>query len=196
MVETVGVGQNEADTSQIVDTTIVVTVPESGDYVQLMKAGLMETADVVVVNKADHAGADQMIAQLASMLCESRTEHAWWRVHVVATQAANGQGVDELYWHVRGHLDALERSGELARRRSQQRMKELGCILEESLLCAVKEAMEEDDGFNPCLEKVAQGELDPYAAAAEVLGSPGLLQRCLQRAGKCRDMGAQSLRED
>src|SRR5205809_795558 len=114
--ETVGVGQTELDIMKIADTTVVVLVPESGDAIQTMKAGLMEVADVFVVNKADRAGAPALMAELkfAAHLHASSTasrRDVEWETPVLSLQAQHGVGVPELLTDVRRHRAALEASG-------------------------------------------------------------------------------------
>jgi LAO/AO transport system kinase len=127
LIETVGVGQTELDIMKIADTTVVVLVPESGDAIQTMKAGLMEAADIFVVNKADRAGAPALMAELkfAAHLHDSSAtsrKDVDWRIPVLALQAQAGVGVPELLAEVRRHRAALEASGAfVARRRERAR---------------------------------------------------------------------------
>jgi LAO/AO transport system kinase len=108
-VETVGVGQSEVEIAGLADTTIIVFVPQAGDEVQTMKAGLMEIADIFVVNKSDHPDSEQFaksLAVLAASKASSSTDRNTWQIPVVKTIATNGQGVDELLAHIVKHLES------------------------------------------------------------------------------------------
>ena len=126
LMETVGVGQSELDIAGAADTTVVVLVPESGDSIQAMKAGLMEIADFFVLNKADRAGADQAVLSI-QMILHFRSAGAW-TAEVVKAVANEGTGIPEIAATVARHRDFLERSGGLAarrRRRLEGRIREL-----------------------------------------------------------------------
>ena len=180
-IETVGVGQTEIDIMEASDTTVVVLVPEAGDTIQTMKAGLMEIADVFVVNKADRPGADYLVAEIQGMLHQNQKQ-SWWQVPVVATQAANDVGTEELFEHIERHRQALEESGYLAAKRAQQRRKDLLRNIEHSITKLVMEQVEIDEQLATYLERVAKGEIDPYSAAKEILSSQSLLENWLRKA--------------
>ncbi len=110
LVETVGVGQTELDIVETTDTTVVLLVPEAGDAIQTLKAGLMEIADIFVVNKADREGADRLMAELR-MMREIQLVSGGWDVPIVATQAHRGVGVEALYDMIDAHRRFLEASG-------------------------------------------------------------------------------------
>jgi len=179
-VETVGVGQGEIDVMEAVDTTIVVLVPEAGDSIQTMKAGLMEIADVFVVNKADRPGADYLVAELEGMVHQS-PKQSWWQVPVMATQAVNDVGTEELYQYIERHRQALEESGNLALKRSKQRRTDLLRIIEHRITKQVLEQVERDDQLALYLERVEKGEIDPFSAAQEILSSRTLLDNWLRQ---------------
>ncbi len=179
-VETVGVGQGEIDVMEAVDTTIVVLVPEAGDSIQTMKAGLMEIADVFVVNKADRPGADYLVAELEGMVHQS-PKQSWWQVPVMATQAVNDVGTEELYQYIERHRQALEESGNLALKRSKQRRTDLLRTIEHRITKQVLEQVERDDQLALYLEKVEKGEIDPFSAAQEILSSRTLLDNWLRQ---------------
>ena len=179
-VETVGVGQGEIDVMEAVDTTIVVLVPEAGDSIQTMKAGLMEIADVFVVNKADRPGADYLVAELEGMVHQS-PKQSWWQVPVMATQAVNDVGTEELYQYIERHRQALEESGNLALKRSKQRRTDLLRTIEHRITKQVLEQVERDDQLALYLERVEKGEIDPFSAAQEILSSRTLLDNWLRQ---------------
>jgi LAO/AO transport system kinase len=168
IVETVGVGQTELDIVDTVDTTIVVLVPEAGDTIQTMKAGLMEIGDIFVINKADREGAIRLLAELEARLPLSAKE-SQWQAPVLATQAVNDIGVAELYHEIERHRGHLEATGQLSQRRRQQRKEELLHIIEQRIREPLLHVMERDELLMRALEKVERGELDPYSAAAEIL---------------------------
>jgi LAO/AO transport system kinase len=173
LIETVGVGQTELDIMKLADTTLVTLVPESGDAVQTMKAGLMEAADVFVVNKADRAGAPALMAELKFAAHLKYTGPAGrrdidWETPVLSTEAANDVGVAELLEAIRRHRTLLERSGALQARRSERRRAELRRLLVEALSEAVERRLASAE-LGPTMEQVANGSVDPYSAAATIL---------------------------
>lgn len=171
LIETVGVGQTELEVGRIADTTVVVLVPESGDGVQTMKAGLLEVADVFAVNKADRDGAQALVAELRFMVHLRRRagEEPEWEPPVVATTATSGAGVEELLRAVQAHRGALEASGELARRRQARRGRELRELMVTELRREVERALADGGPLAPLLDAVESGRLDAYTAIARIL---------------------------
>ena len=169
IIETVGVGQTELDVMRLADTTIVVLVPEAGDTVQTMKAGLLEIADVFVVNKADRDGANRIKTELELMLqLRPSTD---WEVPVLLTQADQDKGVPELLStlmrhrdHVRGTQTAGGERGEAGRRA------EFLEILQEEVGRRLEEAVK-GGSFGELLRQLKQGEIDPYQAALRAVES-------------------------
>lgn len=163
VVETVGVGQSELEIIRVADTVVVVLVPESGDTVQAMKAGLLEIGDVFVVNKADRPGADRLETELRAMLEQRPVQE--WRVPVLRTIASQGEGVERLCEAIRDHGRFLDH----ARRRGSRRdaraefLEALRQEIEQRLLDAVRNGRL--DGF---LRRIDSGELDPYEAARDL----------------------------
>jgi LAO/AO transport system kinase len=166
LIETVGVGQSELDVASSADTTVVVVVPESGDAVQAMKAGLMEIADVLVVNKADREGADLMGKELRVTL-ELKPGDGW-RPPVVMSVATEGQGTDEILAAVAAHRGYLEESGELAARRRARVRRQLEELLtyEFRRRCAAAPGYEELS--ETLIAEVQAGRLTPYEASARL----------------------------
>lgn len=183
IVETVGVGQTELDIIETVDTTIVVLVPEAGDTVQTMKAGLMEIADVFVVNKADREGASYLVTELQSMLLMN-PKRSWWRIPVLTTEAINDVGIEELYQAVENHRQALEATGRLSQHRQEQRRVEFLETIEQRIRDRLFRLIEKDSQLGEALEKVEKGELDPYSAASQILGNKALIHGWLSEAEK------------
>ena len=163
LVETVGVGQTELDIMEAVDTTIVVLVPEAGDTVQTMKAGLMEIADIFAVNKADRPGADKLMVELRSMLSLTPANDDWCPP-VMAAQALNDVGIDELYQQAVTHQKFLQSSGELSQRRRQQRREEFLQAVERRLRKRLARLMRESDRLMSLWEDVEVGKIDIYSA--------------------------------
>ena len=174
LVETVGVGQTELDVMQNVDTVVVVLVPEAGDTIQTMKAGLFEIADIFVVNKADRPGADNLVTELKTMI-QLRSEEAWWLTPVVSTEAVNDVGIDELYRQIMNHRRALNETGRLRQRRQDQRRREFLEIVERRISDKLLKLIEDDEELSRRMEMVEGGLVDPYSAADKVL-RPGTLQ--------------------
>jgi LAO/AO transport system kinase len=167
IIETVGVGQTELDVMELADTTIVVLVPEAGDTVQVMKAGLLEIADIFVVNKADREGADRMRTELEAML--RLRGPAPWMIPVVLTEASRGRGIEELWAAIATHRVAR---GPRTRDSAEHRQGELFDILEEEMHRRVRRALTHPtaDGLARLIDAVRRGTVDPYSAALEILG--------------------------
>ena len=166
IVETVGVGQVEVEIAGAADTTLVVLNPRWGDGVQANKAGLLEVADVLVVNKADREGADDTVRDLEVMLELSSGRD--WRPPIVRTVATTNEGVDELWDAVCSHRAHLESDGRLDHRRHARLRDELRGIVRERLQRDV-DAVCGGDRFADLVARVAARDLDPYAAADELL---------------------------
>ena len=173
LIETVGVGQTELDIMKLADTTIVVLVPESGDAIQTMKAGLMEAADIFVVNKADRPGAPALMAELkfAAHLHDSSAasrKDVEWRIPVLALEAQRGVGVPELLAEIRRHRAVLESSGAFAARRRERARQELESLLVDAFRTRVEAGLRAGE-FRAVFEDVMRGTRDPYSAAAAIL---------------------------
>ena len=174
LVETVGVGQTELDIMDAADTVIVVLVPEAGDAIQAMKAGILEIADIFVVNKADREGAETVADDLRQML-RLNPKHEWWEVPVLTTQAVNDVGIDELYAQIKNHHKALEDSGQMTVRRQSQRKAEFMEVVERTISERILALIRKDKALTAALDKVMKGKVDPYTATDELLDSKTLL---------------------
>jgi LAO/AO transport system kinase len=166
LIETVGVGQTELDVMRVADTTVVVLVPEAGDTVQTMKAGLLEIADIFVVNKADREGALRIKTEL-EMMVQMRPQ-AEWAVPVLLTQATAGQGIAELLDTVMRHRDFWRGSGKGATRDAAARQEEFIAVLRDEVSRRL-EASLENGQFTNLLHQIKRGEIDPYRAALQVM---------------------------
>jgi LAO/AO transport system kinase len=174
LIETVGVGQTELDIVRQADTTVVILVPESGDSIQAMKAGLMEVADIFVVNKADREGAHALMAELrfSAHLHYSSSVSAKdieWEIPVRAAQATNDVGVAELLGEIKRHRRALEEAGALEKRRQARRRAELRTLLVEEFAGRVMTAVERDRELVAVIDAVAAGTLDAYSGVERIL---------------------------
>ena len=168
MVETVGVGQTELGIMGVADTVVLTLMPEAGDIIQTLKAGLMEIADIYVVNKADREGANRLVVTITSMLKMSNTPRDWTPL-VLATQAQKNEGVQELYKDIQSHREYLERTSRLDQRRENRRGEEFLGTIEEELGRRLKELMANDLELSTVLEGVKKGEKEPYSAALKLL---------------------------
>jgi LAO/AO transport system kinase len=173
LIETVGVGQTELDIMKLADTTVVVLVPESGDAIQTMKAGLLEAADAFVVNKADRAGAQALMAELTFTAHLAYTSPIArrdidWEIPVLSTEAQNNVGVAELLETIVQHRRALEAGGTLDARRRARRRQEFKSLLVEEFTAGVEQRLRSGD-LARTVDQVADGQLDPYSAAEAVL---------------------------
>jgi len=165
-VETVGVGQMEVEIASAADTTVVVVTPGWGDAMQANKAGLLEIADLFVVNKADRPGVNEARRDLEQMLDLSAATD--WRPPVLTTVASTGEGVDELWAAVGSHRAHLAGTGALGRRREARVAQELRRVLVAKVLEEVQE-IGRGGGFDEAVRAIAGGALDPYRAAEELL---------------------------
>ena len=168
LVETVGVGQVEVEIAGKADTTIVVVNPGWGDAVQANKAGLMEIADIFVINKADRKGADETRRDLEQMLDLSDLAHDAWRPPILQTTATSGDGVEELWNTVAQHREHTTTTGLLQRRRSFRLREELREIVERRLEHRAREICSGSE-WDALQNKVLENQLDPWTAADDML---------------------------
>jgi len=170
VVETVGVGQSEVEVAGATDTTLVVVSPGWGDAVQVAKAGILEIADVFVVNKADREGADETARDLENMIRMGPA--AGWVQPVVKTSTITGEGIDELWESIEGHRRHLEGTGRLAERRRARLAREVQTLATERLRGRVADLLELAPDL---LEDLEGRRIDPYRTAAilmERVGAP------------------------
>jgi LAO/AO transport system kinase len=168
LMETVGVGQSELDIAHVVDTTVVVLVPESGDGIQAMKAGLMEIADLFVMNKADRPGADQVMTSIEFILGLRPHSGQDWLVRVVKTQAHEGKGIAEVGSVIDQHRNFLQSSNTLVERRKIQLKQRIYEIIQEQLHFDFWTA-DRTAYLTKKIEQVFLRSLTPYDAAQELI---------------------------
>jgi LAO/AO transport system kinase len=171
LVETVGVGQDEVDVMRLAHTILVVSVPGLGDDVQALKAGVLEIADVHVVNKADREGADRTVAELRAMLTLLPTAEGVWVPPVLSASAARDEGIEPVADALDAHMAHLKTSGDLERRRRRivtaRVLKIAQELVAETVLAG--EALGGGAAGEGLLDRVARRELAPYACARELL---------------------------
>ncbi|MCU1621945.1 MAG: putative GTPase [Frankiales bacterium] len=168
LVETVGVGQAEVEVASLADTTLVLLAPGMGDGIQAAKAGILEVADVFVVNKSDRDGADTVVRDLRYMLSlgDRRTDDGW-RVPIVKTVASKGEGAAEVVDEIEKHGEWLASSGRLAERREKRAADEVEAIA----LTSLRVDLRSNGALQGLASRVVAGEIDPYAAADELVAS-------------------------
>jgi LAO/AO transport system kinase len=167
LVETVGVGQSEVDIVRTADSTLVVLTPAGGDSVQTIKAGIMEIADIFVINKADLPGAERTATEINAML--DMKSDIPWRPPVMPTVSTRNEGIDELWSSLSRHRSHMKESGRLLEVRRQRVRRELTeqveYLVKNQIWDQVKETIELDD----LVEKIVRRRQDPYSAAHELL---------------------------
>ena len=172
IIETVGVGQDEVDIVRTADVSIVTIVPGAGDEVQALKAGIMEIADIFVVNKADREGADRTVSSIEAMLSLHTFGEGDWRPPIMKTEATSGRGIPELLQMIeRFKQHTAPTQGSRRRARAEWRLREL---LGHRFLRHVEESILKAGEFEEILERIASRELDPYSAV------DGIFQRSVR----------------
>jgi GTPase len=168
IVETVGVGQAEIDVAAATDTALVVLAPGLGDAVQLAKAGILEVADVFVVNKSDRDGAPDVVRGLQQMLHQGAARP--WDPPIVTTTAVDGDGIDDLWNAIERHRDFCATSGALEDKRRRRAVQEVGSLAAERFKVSIQSRLTNDGDL---AERLANRRIDPYAAASELLPRDG-----------------------
>jgi len=170
-VETVGAGQAEVDIAKTAYTTIVVEAPGLGDEIQALKAGIMEIADIFVVNKADREGADSTVAAIRMMLDLNHASHVegqGWRPPVCKTIAVRGDGVPDLVEEIEAHSAFLRESGLLGQRERERVTTEFEYLLHEQLMRQFVSRVSPEQ-WDELIERIVRREVDPYTAAEKLL---------------------------
>ena len=178
LIETVGVGQAELEIASLADTTIVLVAPGMGDAIQAAKAGILEVADVFAVNKADRPQAQQTVRDLRNMIAlghqpddePGRPDRSGWKPPIVSTVATTGEGIGELADKIDAHWSWLTSSGERERRRLSRAREEVAAIAVGALRRQMRR-LPEGTGLDELAGRVARGEMDPYAAADQLVGT-------------------------
>jgi len=169
MIETVGVGQAELEIASLADSTLVIVAPGMGDSIQAAKAGILEIADILVVNKSDRPGAQESVRDLRTMLAMGHWAEGQWKPPIVSTVASSGAGIDDLIKRIDAHWSWLGSSAELTARRLARAREEVAAIA----VAALRERMGGLPGnarLDDLAGRVAAGQIDPYSAADELVG--------------------------
>ena len=164
LIETVGVGQAEVAIASLADSVVVLLAPGMGDAVQAAKAGILEVADLYVVNKADKPDAQQVVRDLRNMLALGTIAPGGWKPPIITTTATTGEGLAELVTRLDDHWDWLAESGELERRRHARAREEITALAFAALRDRVSRS-----GLEELAARVADGTLDPFQAAEDLL---------------------------
>jgi LAO/AO transport system kinase len=168
LFETVGVGQSELDIAGAADTTVVVLVPESGDGIQAMKAGLMEIADFFVMNKADRPGADQAVMSIKMILGFRPHDEQSWLADVVKTVASEGKGIEEVAGQIRRHREYMQKNDAFVKRRSQQMKARIEEIIADTFTIQFWNT-DRKQNLEAELPAIIARSRTPYSAADELL---------------------------
>jgi LAO/AO transport system kinase len=170
IIETVGVGQDEVDIVRVADTTCVVLVPGLGDAIQSMKAGVMEIADVFVINKADRPETDQLWAEVTYRIeQDSCIKPSDWTPPVIKTVAVENEGIDELLDAIEKHRRHLEESGKLLEKRKERARKETLQLIHDKLFRLIYDQLADGGKLDHLVEEILDRKRDPYSITAEVL---------------------------
>jgi LAO/AO transport system kinase len=170
LVETVGVGQAEVEIASLADSTVVLLAPGMGDGIQAAKAGILEIADLLVVNKADRDGAQSTVRDLRAMLSLGSRPPGGWRPPVLTTIASRGEGVDEVVAELNRHRAWMEKTGELARRRHERAAAEIEALAVASLRQQL-DGLHGEAALPRLADDVIAGRSDPYRAADELVAA-------------------------
>jgi LAO/AO transport system kinase len=168
LVETVGVGQAEVEIASLADTTLVLLAPGMGDAIQAVKAGVLEIADVFVINKADRPGADNTYRDIQGMLALGERAAGDWRPQVVRAVAVKGEGVDDVVAAIEKHRTWMVETGELRVRRERRASAEISALALGTLRSRIGD-LRGGTALLALAAQVAGGTIDPYAAATELL---------------------------
>jgi len=168
LVETAGVGQGDIDITKVADTSVLILTPGMGDAIQLMKAGILEAADIFVINKADQDGARSLEIELEAMLAMKERSASDWKPAVVLTEAISGQGTDDLVDEVQRHRQFLTASGGRDERRRERARIELTTAIESSIKNHIQAGMDKEY-LERLIDDLVKRKTNPDAAAREII---------------------------
>lgn len=168
LIETVGVGQVELDIIDTCDVVVVVIVPESGDSVQTMKAGLMEIADIFCVNKSDRPGADRIAAELHQAMDSRKKVPGGWHLPVISTEAVNGKNVDKLHVKISDFVTFIRQNGQFDRHRREQLKLKLLHIVKQRFHREFLDHLTADSELDRIADEIRAGRTNPYAAGEQL----------------------------
>jgi len=164
LIETIGVGQVELDIAQVCDTTVVALVPESGDSIQAMKAGLLEIADIMVVNKGDREGCDRLLTEL-KFAFEMREQKAGWQYPILQTIATEEKGITELVAAIEAHSEYLTRTGKLENDRKSKLLLHIHELIEQNIRLHLRKRIIRDDELVTLVDRIYKRQINPYRVA-------------------------------
>jgi len=167
-VETVGTGQSEVEVIDIAHTVIVTDVPGSGDDIQAIKAGIMEIADIFVVNKSDLPGIEKKVAEINAMLDIDSRERVW-RPPVLLTNSRSGEGIPELLDTILAHYEYLKESGDLQKKGLQRSREELQDLMKYKLTQELSLKLRDKPEYEEAIRQIAKREIDPYTVAEQLI---------------------------
>jgi LAO/AO transport system kinase len=174
LIETVGTGQAEVEVMRAVQTVLVVIAPGMGDDIQAIKAGILEIADIFVVSKADKAGADQTVAELAMLLSlVPQHRRASWRIPIQKTSSLQATGIEALVDAIQRHRSYLQENDMLTQRMQRQLQSEVLQLVQQAVLQALKSSVSEEE-WRSLIEEMSGRVRDPYSVAEELMGRIGL----------------------
>ena len=164
LIETIGVGQVELDIAQVCDTTVVALVPESGDSIQAMKAGLLEIADIMVVNKGDREGCDRLLTEL-KFAFEMREQKAGWQYPILQTIATEEKGITELVAAIEAHSEYLTRTGKLENDRKSKLLLHVHELIEQNIRSHLRKRIIRDEELVTLVDRIYKRQINPYRVA-------------------------------
>tara|TARA_A100001037_G_scaffold281159_1_gene284557 strand:+ start:13941 stop:14897 length:957 start_codon:yes stop_codon:yes gene_type:complete len=167
-IETVGVGQTELKIMNVADLIAVVLTPESGDSIQMIKAGLMEIADIYVVNKSDRPGADRLVADINSLIISENNAQGTPHI-VVQTEGTSGKGISDLFRGIMDYYEHMKNTDNLSQRKEMQRSNEASEIIKYLGLNYINELIQKDQDSQGLLNKVKSREADPYTTSRVIM---------------------------
>ncbi|HLZ62512.1 MAG TPA: methylmalonyl Co-A mutase-associated GTPase MeaB [Ktedonosporobacter sp.] len=174
IIETVGTGQAEVEVMRAAQTVLVVVAPGMGDEIQAIKAGILEIADIFVVSKADKAGADQTVAELAMLLSlDPNRRKTAWRIPILKTSSIKQQGIEQLVDSLQQHHQSLVETGQLEQRAQRQVRSELQTLVLHAVMDALKAEVSEEE-WAALIADITKRERDPYTVASELQARIGL----------------------
>ncbi len=170
MVETVGSGQSEIDITKVADTTLLILSPGSGSEVQMMKAGILEAADIFAINKADKEGVDNVASGVRLMLgMRTSYQSSEWKPDIILTEAISGKGVEELSEVILKHKECLISTGELEKRRKEKAREELIGAIESFVKNYCYQGIDEDADLEELVDSITQKKTSPHSAALKLI---------------------------
>lgn len=169
IIESVGAGQTQLQIADLSDTVIVTLVPEAGDNVQILKAGLLEIGDILIVNKADRTGANRIVNSIKEDGPTTRSSN-WWEPPVLLTEANRCKGIDDVYIAIENHRKALVDTDNLVKKRQERNLIEFNKVIQELIDSKIRSIGNISEHEDDLISKVESGELDPYSGAIQAIG--------------------------